>query len=119
MDVGVEIEHFACGGDEADGARYDIVAVKVDLKIQLEGSPSTPGQLAQEFSIVAEEDSQALGEGENDLPMRDIFEQLLSGPMGPQELTFLVATRTQTSRFAGQPNGEFVTAGFAPGPCKT
>ena len=98
---GLKIEHFASGGDEADGARYDIVAVKVDLKIQPEGSPSTPGQLTQQFSIVAEEDSQPFWEGENDLAVRDIFEQLLSRPMRPQELTFLVATRTQTSCFAG------------------
>ena len=34
MHVGVEIKHFACGGDEPDGPRYDIGAVKVDLKIQ-------------------------------------------------------------------------------------
>ena len=113
MDMGVEIEHFACGGDEPDDPCYDIVAVKVDLKIQPEGSPSTPGQLAQQFSIVAEEDSQALGEGENDLPVRDIFEQLLSGPMGPQELTLFVATRTQTSSFAGEANDKFETASFA------
>ena len=47
MDVGMEIKHFARGGDEPDGSRYDIVVVKVDLKIQRECSPSTPGQLAQ------------------------------------------------------------------------
>ena len=48
-----------------------LVAVQVNLKIQPEGSPSTPGQLAQKFSVVAEEDSQPLGEGENDLPVRE------------------------------------------------
>ena len=47
MDVRMKIEHFASCGDEPYGPRYDIVAVKVDLKIQPEGSPSTPGQLAQ------------------------------------------------------------------------
>ncbi len=90
----MEIENFASCGDEPDGPRYDIVAVKVDLKIQPEGLPCTPGQLAQEFSIVAEEDSQPLGEGENDLAVRDIFEQLFAGPMRPYELTLFVATRT-------------------------
>ena len=101
MYMGIEIKQFADGGDEPDSPGYDVVAVKVDLKIQPEGSPSTPSQLAQEFTIVTEEDFQPLGEGENDLAVRDIFEQLLSGPMGPQELTFFVATRTQTSGFAG------------------
>ena len=36
--------------------------------------------------------------------MRDIFEQLFAGPMGPQELTLFVATRTKASRFAGESN---------------
>ncbi len=47
MDVRMKIEHFASCGDEPDGPRYDIVAVKVDFKIQPECSPSTAGQLAQ------------------------------------------------------------------------
>ena len=51
--------------------------------------------------------------------VRDIFEQLLSRPMGPQELAFLLATRTQTSCFAGQSYYEFVTAGCATRPCKS
>ena len=57
--------------------------------------------------------------GENDLPMRDIFEQLLSRPMRPQELTFFVATRTQASCFAGEANDKFETASFATRSCET
>ncbi len=91
--MGVQIENFASCGDEPDGPRYDIVAVKVDSRIQPECSPRTAGQLAQQFSIVAEEDSQSFWDGENHLAMRDIFEQLFAGPMGPYELTLFVATR--------------------------
>ena len=94
MDVGMKIENFASCGDEPNGPRYDIVAVKVVSRIQLECSPGTAGQLAQQSSIVAEEDSQPFWDGENHLAVRNVFEQLLAGPMGPQEFTFFVATRT-------------------------
>ena len=90
----MEIENFASGGDEPNGPRHDIVAVKVDSRIQPECSPRAAGQLAQQFTIVAEEDSQALGDGENHLAVRDVFEQLFAGPMRPYELTLFVATRT-------------------------
>ena len=52
----------------------------------------TAGQLAQQFSIVAEEDSQSFGDRENHLAVRDIFEQLFAGPMRPYELTLFVGT---------------------------
>jgi len=94
MDVRMKIENIARSGDEPNGAGHDIVAVKVDLRIQLECSPATAGQLAQQFSIVAEEDSQSFWDGENHLAVRDVFEELFAGPMGPNELTLFVATRT-------------------------
>ncbi len=81
--MGVQIENFASCGDEPDGPRYDIVAVEIDVEIQPDGPPSATSQLAQQISVVAEEDSQPLGQGENHLPVRHIFEQLLAGPMSP------------------------------------
>ena len=90
-------------GPADNGPGDDIVAVEVDSRIQLECSPGTAGQLAQEFPIVAEEDSQSFWDGENHLAVRDLFEQLFAGPMGPYELTFFVATRTKADLLCGLP----------------
>ena len=79
----MEIKHFACGGDEPDCSRNYVITVKVDLEIQAKGTPGASSQLTQQFSVAAEEDSQPLGQGENHLPVRHIFEQLLAGPMSP------------------------------------
>jgi hypothetical protein len=52
--------------------------------------PCAGGQLAHELAIVAKEEAQPLGDGQYNLTMWDVFEQLL-GPYGPQKLTLLVA----------------------------
>ena len=102
----MSIQHFACGSDEADGSRHDIIAVEVDVRIQPEGPPSTTSQLAQQFSVVAEEDSQPLRHRENHLTVGHIFEQLLGGPLCPQELAFFMATRAQTPCLATEAHDE-------------
>ncbi len=119
MQVGVEVEPLARGGDETDGSRDDVITVEVDLEVQSKGTPGASGQLAEQFSVVAEEDSQSLRQGENHLTVGDIFEQLLPGPMSPQELSFFMATGAQTPCFAGESNYEFVPAAPATSSGKT
>ena len=93
-------EKFASGSNEADGARYNGVIAVVDLEVQPYGAPGTSGQLPEETPVVAEEDSQPLWDGENDLTVRHLFEELFFGPIRPQQLTFLVATGTDASQLA-------------------
>ena len=100
MEVRVPAEKFTSGSDEADGARYNGVIVVVDFEVQPYGAPGTSGQVPEETPVVAEEDSQPLWDGENDLTVRHLFEELFCGPIRPQQLTFLVATGTDTSQFA-------------------
>jgi hypothetical protein len=65
-------------------------------------SPSATRQLPKEFPVVAEEDPQPLGNGEDHLAVRNIVEQLLLGPLRPQKLAFLVAARAQAPELAGE-----------------
>ena len=75
MQVGVEVKPLARGGDETDGSWYDVITVEVDLEVQSKGTPGASGQLAEQFPVVAEEDSQSLRQRENHLTVGDIFEQ--------------------------------------------
>lgn len=51
--------------------------------------------------------------------MGHIFEQLLGGPLRPQELPFFVAARTQAPCFARQSDDEFVPTARAASSGKT
>ncbi len=83
MEVRVPAEKFTSGSDEADGARQNGVFIVVDFEVQPYGAPGTSGQVPEETPVVAEEDSQALWDSENDLTVRDVFEKIFSGPIRP------------------------------------
>ena len=53
-----------------------------------------------ELAVVAEEDPQQLGDGEDHLAVGDVFEELLLGPVGPQKLPLLMAAGAEAPKLA-------------------
>jgi len=49
-------------------------------------------------------------DGEDNLAVRDVLEQLLLGPIGPHQLALLVAARAQAPELAGEGDQELVAA---------
>jgi len=91
VDMRMRIEQLSCGLDEPDGSRGDVGAIEVGAKVELQGSPGTAGEFAQELSVVTEEDPQPLGDGEDHLAVGDVFEQFALGPVRPRKLALLMA----------------------------
>jgi hypothetical protein len=67
-----------------------VAALEVRVEVELESAPGAVGQVTKKLAVIAAEDSQPLGDGEDHLPVRDVFEQLLLGPPRPEELTLLM-----------------------------
>ena len=86
VDMRVEVQKLSRGLQEPSRARGNIGAVKVGSEVELQGSPGTAGELTQKPAVVAEEDPKPLGNRGHDLAMGNFFEQLLLGPVRPQEL---------------------------------
>ena len=110
VDMWVEVEQLARRLHESHGSRGDVGAVEVGREIELQGSPGTAGQLSQELAVVAKEDPQPLGDGEDHLAVGDVLEQLLLGPVRPQKLALLVAARAQAPELAGEGDQKLVPA---------
>jgi len=106
----MKVEKVARGLDEPDGSRGDGRAIEIVIEVEFEGSPGTTGELAQKLPVVAEEDPQALGHREDHLAVGNILEQLLVGPVRPQELALLVAAWTQTPKLAREGDEELMPA---------
>ena len=73
-------------------------------------SPGAARQLSWEQPVVAEEHSQPLGDGEDDLSVGDVLEHISLGPVRPQELALLLAAWTQTPKLAREIDEELMPA---------
>ncbi len=91
MELGVEVEELPRRLEEPHGAGGDGLAVKGRQEVVPESVPSAARELSQELSVIAQEDPQPLGEGEDDLAVGDLLEQLMLSPVCPEKLPLLVA----------------------------
>ncbi len=90
VDVWVKVEQLARGLEETHGAGSYVSAIDEHFEVELESSPGAGGELAQKLAVVAEEEAEPLGDGEDHLTVGDVFEQLLLGPGRPQQLPLLM-----------------------------
>ena len=90
VEVRVEPERVPEGLIGDDGSGGDGLASRggVELRDQVEDQPC---KLGEQALVMAKEDLQGLGQGEDKLPMRESKEQLLIKVLGEQECPFLAA----------------------------
>jgi len=101
MEVGVKIDPVAkClnGGDDP-GHEF---APRDSLKITIQGAESQAAELPQQPAVVAEEDAEHLGDGEDDLAVRDIQKECLPHPLSPFLEPLRVTRWTESPRAAGE-----------------
>jgi len=95
------IGHDGCGGDglaSCDGA---------ELRDQAEDQPCKIGEQAL---VITQEDPQGLGQGEDELPVREGEQQLLIEVLGEQECSLLAAGWTEVGALAGKGTEVLVAA---------
>jgi hypothetical protein len=68
----------------------------------MQGAESAAAELAQQPAVVLEEDPQHPGDGEDDLAVGDIEEQIFPHPLAPLLQAFGVAGRAKSSSAAGK-----------------
>lgn len=82
---------------------FSYKAVEVRMKVQSVPEGLDGGDDARhKIFLVLEEDTQHLGNGEDDLTMRDIQEKLLAHPLAPLLNLLGVAGRTEAAAAAGK-----------------
>jgi len=79
------------------------------VELRQEGEDQV-GDGAEELLIVAEKDPQGLGDREDELPVRELEEEMLVEVFGEQEGAFLGAGRAEIEPFAGKGTKVFETA---------
>ena len=97
----VEVYPVAEGLDGDNDAGDELFA-RQGLKIDREGLDGRPAELPEELSPELEEDPQRLGDGEDDLTVRDIQEQCLPHPLAPLLQAFGMTGRAKAPRLAGK-----------------
>ena len=102
-----------------DHAGHDILAPEQANRFRLEARPGTGSELAEQLAVEAGVQSQTLGNGQNDLPMRDrktdLFGNVNRGQQGP----FLVTRWARTPLLAGEGDKHLVLAVGATNPSKS
>ena len=84
------------------GARSDLLVGEGHPEVEIESSPGTDGEVSHQLAVIAKEDPQSLGDGEDDLAVGGVFEELLLGPGRPQQLPLLMAAWAQGSGLAAE-----------------
>ena len=105
--------------NRSDHAGHDILAPEQANRFRLEARPGTGSELAEQLAVEAGVQSQTLGNGQNDLPMRDrktdLFGNVNRGQQGP----FLVTRWARTPLLAGEGDKHLVLAVGATNPSKS
>ena len=86
----VKVQELSGGLDEPDGAGTAAASSKY-ARTQSRSAPGAGGEIPQQRALVAKVRPQALGDGEHHLPVRHLLEQLIDGPLGPDQLALHVA----------------------------
>ncbi len=71
VDVRMPMQKFAMRLNRRNHSGHDILAPEQPLCFRLEAGPGTRGKFAQQLAIELRVNSQALGNGQDNLPMRD------------------------------------------------
>jgi len=99
MEMGVEINPVPKGLDSRDDAGRKR-ALSQEFEVSGQGPEGTAAEVPQQPALELEEDSQHLGDGEDDLAMRNIQKERLPHPLAPLLNPLGVTRRTETPRLA-------------------
>jgi hypothetical protein len=113
MDVRVPVDQLTEGVNRRNHTGHGVGMVDNRAVNVTYGLPGEAGQPAQETAIEAEEDAQALGDGEHELAMGDGFADVTRDVLGHDEGPLLVAAGAQASAAAREGDKDFVTAAGA------
>jgi len=101
MQVGVEIDPVPEGLNDRDDAGRKR-APGHNLEISGQGPKGQAAEISQEPAFELEEDPQHLGDGEDDLAMRDIQNKCLPHPLAPRLNALSVAGGAEPPGAAGE-----------------
>ncbi len=108
--MGVEVDQLAEGVDGRHHAGSGVGALEdgaVDLQ---DGLPGQAGQRAEQPAVEAEEDPQALGDGEDELAVGDGSADVTGDVVGDDQGPLLVAAGAEAAASAGERDEALVTA---------
>jgi hypothetical protein len=91
MEVRVPVQERTEGLDAGDGTGLPVTMRGGFLERLAQGEVTGAGQSRQAFPANREEVAKALGEGEDDLAVRNRSDDLLGNELGEEELTLLSA----------------------------
>jgi len=97
----MEIDLLAKRLDDGYNTRDEFCA-GCGLEVFEERLDCRPAELAEEPTLVLEEDTQHLGDGEHHLAVGDIQEKYLPHPLAPLLKTLRMARRTESAGTAGE-----------------
>ena len=96
------VQKFSVCLDRPDHTGHRILALEQPPGFRFETRPGTREKFAQQLAIEAGMHAKALGNGEDDLPMRDGKTDLFADVQGSQKSPFLMAGGTRTALLAGE-----------------
>jgi hypothetical protein len=115
VEVRMPLDQISSAGDGDDdaGARVTTDSPADELARGLGGGPP---QLREQLAPAAEERTQQAGDGQDKVAVRDLGEHLLAQPLGPQNLSLLLARRAKRPAAAREGHQHAAPALWAPQP---
>jgi len=104
------VQEFPVGLDGGHHARQHVLAAELALDFRPDARPGAGGELAQQLAVEAGVQSQAFGDGQDDLPVRDGKADVFGHVDSRQQGTFLVARGAGAALLAGKGHKHFVVA---------
>ena len=83
------------------------------LEKYLQGFPSTAAEVGKKFSIIEKVSAHDLRDAEDEMPVRNLLEDVHTEPFAELHNALLVTGRTEMTPFAGECEEIFMAAVFA------
>jgi len=116
--VGIESEKIAEGLHGDDGAGDGIIFWDRLLEEGLQGFPGATAQIGKKLPVVEEVSAEDLRDAEDEMPMRDLLEDIRAEPLAEFHYPLLMAGGAKMATLAGKGQQIFMTAVFAFHACK-
>jgi len=111
--VGIESEKIAEGLHGDDGAGDGIIFWDRLLEEGLQGFPGATAQIGKKLPVVEEVSAEDLRDAEDEMPMRDLLEDIHAEPLAEFHYPLLMAGGAKMATLAGKGQQIFMTAVFA------